>query len=650
MTELSFLPNPFSGNIVQHAWQSPADVPSIHETVFQDCLAGIHSARHGQPDSLIVYGPAGSGKTHLLTRLQRHLQNTAFRARDQVLHCVFVFVRLQTSPQTLWQHVRRRFAQDLMRRDEGLTQLQRLVAHQIAERNHTTPRSEVMRLRILGKEDHTSVSSHLSTLALELDLPRDLRVVLENLLCNLNVHDAASWLQGESLPERVLEKLGLTPEDSEDREDTARSIVTALARLAGGTLPIVFCFDQVEALQRHLDDDDAFFRFGRMAADLADADPNIFLLTCLQSGLLQSFKRSVREADLHRIGKRHSALHSLTREQVEALLLARLESAPALTELRKDYAEDPFYPLSQEQVRQLSQTTPCVARRVLACAEREFEQIRHGKAPPPAQPVEFLNARWEKLLRKMQAHQSPQSTSSTLLRSAEIISFLTDQPHSTQTLEGADVVFGAQEKIALSIRNEMDGRSLSPRLRQLSQRLERTDGARWVILRDPRLPISASAKRARETLQALMQSGVRFIEPRTEALSALAALASLLADAKSGDLTHEGEALSAPTVLDWLKSLREDPRLTPLLEFTDELFRQESPQQNPEEEQDLAELLSRERVLPLEQAAQLLQKVPEQLLNLARTHPTHFFILEGPPVVLVDRAGITAEVEIEHDH
>jgi DNA replication protein DnaC len=90
--------NPFRDNVVQDAWQSPTDVAEIHDDVFRACLVGIESAARGVPDSLLIYGPAGSGKTHLLTRVQRHLAETAAAAPDRVLHCIFVFVRLQTSP------------------------------------------------------------------------------------------------------------------------------------------------------------------------------------------------------------------------------------------------------------------------------------------------------------------------------------------------------------------------------------------------------------------------------------------------------------------------------------------------------------------------------------------------------------------------
>jgi hypothetical protein len=196
MVELSTFANPFRENVVQNAWQNPADVPEIHEDVFRACVAGVDSAAKGVADSLVIFGSAGSGKTHLLTRVQRHLAETASHAPDRVLRCVFVFVRLQTSPTMLWQHVRRRLASDLMRREQGLTQLQRLVAHQTSARDGGSPRMGVMELRVLSQADQDTLTTHLGDVARDLDLPRDVTVVLQHLVCNRSVRDASAWLAG----------------------------------------------------------------------------------------------------------------------------------------------------------------------------------------------------------------------------------------------------------------------------------------------------------------------------------------------------------------------------------------------------------------------------------------------------------------------
>lgn len=645
MPELASLPNPFQDNVVHDAWQSPADVADINRHVFDACLAGLASAQRGQPDSLRICGSAGSGKTHLLTRFQRHLQDTARDAQDQVLHCVFVFVRLQTSPQMLWQHVRRRLAHDLMRKSEGITQLQRLVAHQIAERSHSSPRAEVRRLRVLGKENHEVVSDHLAHLAKQLDLPRDLCVVLEHLLCNRGVTDAAAWLKGDSLPERVLADLGLGLDEHEDREQAAREIVLALALLAGGSLPIVFCFDQVEALQRSHDDLDAFFRFGRMAADLHDSDPNVFIITCLQSALLTTFDQAVREADKNRFMRREVVIKDLSPDQVAAVIRARLQSHPELAELRAQHAENTFYPFDEPFVTSLTKQSPCVPRRVLARARRAFEEIQHGGAPTKAEPHEFLSAAWREREQRVAASQDPARTTATLLQSAEVLETLADAQVNDGHSLGADLVLGSAKRVAISIRNEADGRSLTPKLRALLGRVQATKDLSWVLVRDPRLPVSKSAVRAREYLDQLSGAGVRLVEPTAAALRALQALSSILADAKSGDLANEGDTVEKNQVLKWLRSLRDDLSIEPVRELIEDLLHGQT-QSDAALEQDLAVLLASKRILDVDVAARELSRSNSELIELALRVGSRFLLLNGPPAVLVDVSGVNAEIGV----
>jgi hypothetical protein len=257
MNPLATLANPFESTVVPDAWSAvAADVASIHQSVFDQCLKALESARRGRPDSVLIFGPAGSGKTHLLSRLQQHLGATVGASADGGLRCVFVSARLQTNAQLIWQFVRRRLAADLLRKQQGLTQLQRLVAHQLAAARHEPPRQWALALRVLMDTDGEFISEHLAQVAQRLDLGRDLHIALEHLIHNRFLMDASAWLRDGSLPESALERLGLGREEQEDREEAARQVVTALCRLAGETLPIVFCFDQIEALQSHPDDKD----------------------------------------------------------------------------------------------------------------------------------------------------------------------------------------------------------------------------------------------------------------------------------------------------------------------------------------------------------------------------------------------------------
>jgi uncharacterized protein (DUF4213/DUF364 family) len=63
-------------------------------------------------------------------------------------------------------------------------------------------------------------------------------------------------------------------------------------------------------------------------------------------------------------------------------------------------------------------------------------------------------------------------------------------------------------------------------------------------------------------------------------------------------------------------------------------------------EQDLADLLSHEHVIAVEMAAQILSQTPDRVLAIARKASARCVVLEGPPAVLLDVAGIASEAQV----
>jgi len=653
MNELASVPNPFRDNVVQDAWQSPTDVPEIHEDVFKACLEGVASAERGHPDSLLVHGQAGAGKTHLLTRLQRHLAETRQDAADRVLRCVFVYVRLQTTPELVWQHVRRRLATDLMRKDQGLSQLNRLVAHQIAERKRIPARRAVLWMR-LGSEHATELSAIMADLAGELGLPRDLGIVLEHLVNGRHIRDASAWLAGDSLPERVLETLGLAGDAEADREASSREVALGLCKLAPRTLPVVFCFDQVEALQRARDDDAAFFAFGRAAADLCDADPNVFVLTCVQTALMPRFQSAIREADFERLAKRQRPLDELSPELIEKLIGARLKSCEPLAPSRESSCGGALWPFSAADVKALRDTHPRVARKVLAAAAERFDRSQgreHRVLDAPA----FLTQKFdERLIEKTKA-LSEGETRSTMVQGAEVLAGIDRADVVKQGRDAPkeiDVVLEDREtkqRVAVSVREEADGRSLRPRLAALDKHTPRDDGATVVIIRHPRVPLPSGAPRAKEHLASLREKGAIILEPSVDALSALATFASMLADAKSGDLANEGDPVPESVVLAWMRSLivRDPARIAPIDALAGELFAPAVHETKAvvERQETLRDIVTREKVSDVAEVSRSMDIGDADLLALARRSPDRWLVLEGPPALLLDMAGVVTEVE-----
>jgi hypothetical protein len=647
VNELGTIQNPFRETVVQDAWQtSTVDVAAIHRDVFEACLAGLAAAGEGAADSLLVYGPAGSGKTHLLNRLQRHLSATAQDAPDRVLRCVFVFVRLQTNPLLIWQLVRRRFATDLLRRQEGVTQLQRLLAHQLAARRSGTPRHWVRALRVLKDADSEALQEYLVEVAEQLDLGRDLQLVLEHLAQDRYLADASAWLKGEGLPESALARLDLGQDLGVDLEEAARQTVTVVSRLAGKTLPIVFCFDQIEALQQTPDDRDALFRFGRMAADLADADPHVFIISCLQSAVLEQLQASVRQADQDRVFRRQAVLEPLTPEQVSELVASRLDSVAELRALREKQRASHLFPFDQTFVRSLSRTSPCVPRRVIAMASHRFEELRLGRAQPPRSTPAFLDDETARRHAAAVARSHPEDSARVLLHGLPLRwSLDRSAPLVRQRLPGVDLVLDGDPPVALSVRNETNMTSLAAKLRHLVQATgEPRQSARVVVLRDPRLPVTRTAKRTREYLRTLEQRGVRLVEPTPEAVAALEALRSLLSDAKSGDLANEGEPIGEGAVQAWLREqLSSDERFAPLEELVAGLRTEPSEPGLEPTIRDLIEIVLREHVIDVDQAARELQQSPAILLDLARSQPERFGLLYGPPALLFELVGTSRD-------
>jgi len=570
---LSNVSNPFHGVVIQDVWQPLAcDIGSIQRNAFEQCLKGLDNASAGKSDSLLIYGAPGAGKTHLLSRFQQYLFATAKDAADQTLRCVFVAVRLQASPSTLWQCVRQRLATDLLRQEQGITQLQRLIAHQIAAELDEPPRHWVLAMRVLTGTEGESVSDQLQRTAERLDLGRDVFIILDHLVHHRYVFDATAWLKGDSLPEQVLAKLGVGADEGEEREEVARRVVTALCRLAGETLPIVFCFDQLESLQRFNQDREPFFRFGRMGADLADADPNVFIISCVQSAFVDELKTFMREADRDRLVRRQVTLELLTRSQVDELVKARLDSVPELKAIRAQKL-DPLFPLGTAFLDQLFQTTTRTPRKIIAkCAER-FDELKTGSIALTDHFESVLES--EYLERKRAAQElAPEESTSTLTHGLPIAWYMFDKCKEFASLAAveaaqADVVLlGNNGDFAVAICNERNMNSLAARFRRLlrgyAEGAVGRDSVR-VVIRHATLDISPGARKTREYLAELTRMGCRWVQPAAEALAALQAVRSLVSDSRSGDLSARGETLEPAEVTRWLFA-RTSPVLLPLLD------------------------------------------------------------------------------------
>jgi hypothetical protein len=583
------VPNPFAGGVVGTVWEAPvADVPEIHAAVFEELLRVVRSRLEGRPDRcLLLYGHAGSGKTHLLRRLRLALE------AQSAPRIAFSWIWMGTSPAMVWRYLRRSFASDLVWRPAGRPQLDELL-----EQRRGAP-GAVRR--------------------------RDLAVVLEHLAAGRHERDARAWLSGEELPEEALARLGLAPSEADDTglEDEAQRLFEALAAFLAPA-PFVLCLDQLEALQSHPGDTAGLFAIGKLLASLYNI-PNAVVIGTVQEGLIGALDRTLSQAERDRY--RPLALNPLRPEEIRALVRARLAAQPALAELRPACASE-FWPIEVDRVTALATAREGVtARRVLFECERLFEHAR--RVWPGAPPLDqFLREQFEARRREAAKRLAPEN-------SGDILS--DGLPRLLHLRGAASRYEGLPRWLDLEVRPAQGppvGVALANTAPQgLWRKLKKAFGEwdpgerRLVLLRDALHPLGPHVRAAREWIGKLEQRGARWLIPSREGLIALDALRRLLAAAESGDLSYEGETPPVRSVEDWIR--RNIPEA--LARFLNDIAAGGSGDPLLDR---LAALLAEEKIISVAEAAAALETTPEEVERCARENRDRFGLLLGAePVV-----------------
>jgi hypothetical protein len=143
--------------------------------------------------------------------------------------------------------------------------------------------------------------------------------------------------------------------------------------------------------------------------------------------------------------------------------------------------------------------------------------------------------------------------------------------------------------------------------------------------------------RGQELLGTLKTRGAQIVYPLPEALAALQAIRDLVALARAGDLTHDGDDVREAEFTQWaeanlppqLRKLRDD--LAGRATADDAVLPR------------LAALVGERKIVEAGAAARELSLTLEEISACARRNPMQFGVLAGPPLVLFEaveaRAG-----------
>ncbi len=505
------------------------------------------------------YGAAGSGKTHLVRRLRKRLTAHFVAPRLDQLQQIFAYVRLDTSARMLARHIRNRVASDLLRVPEGASVSQfelMVVAGLMMLRDGE---GDVLTWWEYYREERaTEMEEAIEKLGERCQLSANFVRVLSHLVQKRHRLDVAAWLRGESLPQHSYDRLGVGIPSDDDPEQEALAVLRDFARLAGDHLPLVLCFDQIEAMQLSPDDTQSLYAYGQLMRNLCNSNRNLLLVSCMQSSLFEKLKSVLPDYQWNAMQSfPPQSLSPLRQEEAKLLLSDRLKLLQGSVGWPKD-AHD-LWPFSENEIAQWVGVHGTTPRALLHQAASAFDElITKSPTSDPETLAQWLTReledRNEAALERIQAN----ATVEALRGGIPELLYLKDPewkvseehvPHIDLVLEGPQ----KEARVGVVLLNNQPV-SLASQLGRLTANAPSLNKLhKLVLLRDIRLPISPTATATRRHLKTLEENDAVMHWVSPEVVAAIDAARALLAASKVGDLSFNGLTVSHSTVLEWLR-------------------------------------------------------------------------------------------------
>ncbi len=330
-------PNPFdtetfwSGNFWQESQNPDLTVYSIHYDAIaqtEEILDRVADDRRTR--TLMLEGETGSGKTYLLGRIKRMLNQKAF----------FSYIEPFTASDYIWRHILRYTVDSLLEIPDGEKESQLLLWLQ----GLSTMQQRSFMDRIRG-EKQVFVRKLLEEYPTGIYNAQEFFGVLYNLTNPRLYNLACEWLRGDDLDDESLQKLGV--QNAIESEDAAQKMLANFGRISTATQPIVLCFDQLDNIARQSDgsiDLPALFRVNSVIH--TQKLKNFLIIISIITDTWRQHSGQVLATDRDRVDA-IVQLKQINLDQAEALWASRLYLLHSQT-----YPQpmSPIYPLTREQL------------------------------------------------------------------------------------------------------------------------------------------------------------------------------------------------------------------------------------------------------------------------------------------------------------
>jgi len=362
--------NPFASQLTPgNFWQEEQDTAQTLNSIHQDILTKVKTKisqinRSRSRSTLLISGDSGSGKSYLLGRIKRHLNQKAF----------FAYISPWPDSDYIWRHTLRQTVDSLTCIPEGKKDSQLILwiksLSAFKKRDFGTwilgeRRSFTHKLNATYPSGIYNAHYFFGVLY-DLTNPK-----LYSLACN--------WLRGDDLDESELDRLNVP--SSIDSEDAARAILTNFGKIAADTQPIVLCFDQLDNIPRKNNDYLDFQSLMNINSTIHNECFHKFLvIISVITHTWQKNKSQIQPADLARIDSTLK-LGKINLEQAEALWAMRLHSLHSRADKQP---ESNIYPLTSEQLKSTYPGGKTLPRNALVLGCQLFESYQidpAGKSP-----------------------------------------------------------------------------------------------------------------------------------------------------------------------------------------------------------------------------------------------------------------------------
>ena len=576
----AYLPlNPFVDLSVGEAelWGTRAwmDVPEIHTAQTAQLKAAVEMVRaNGRTQVRFVRGVGGSGKSHLFARLRREMGESilyAYAPNPPLQPDMLEAFLLQKTVTSL-----RHKARTASGAEASYSQL-RLLAYALLRPVIEQKALPIEQLHEAWTEISLEEQKHLlhdAMLLLEAEHPMVARGVLRTLLNVLRddkEHLAGQWLAGTHyLTEADLKFLG---EPEPMGSELHGPVLHLLGKLAGmASRPVVLVLDQLDLVTTTAQLDE----FQRMLFALIDQSENWTVLIGLVGERFRFWEENINQAMRGRVGvpnmsrPDHSTLPVIDVSPIVAadkeVLIRRRLAAPTLQKQRElDEVTSPLHPLTDEDLKYLTNGGAVYARHLLAaCSERFALNVLSGGVTNRVPLAVKVDALLEEAADQARSDAGQVGGLELGERVRELIEVLGEQPvtvkagpmrEHSRALAGTDHVFEMNGRTARVISTDVSRRPFLMLLDSLQQETGST-----LMIRSAASPLSGQV-----TMDLFRQFKARnhFHHVSATEASVLIALGSVLASLREGNYD---QLLTDPPATPELvmAALRENGRLRSL--------------------------------------------------------------------------------------